>query len=317
MTVITDLLQFIETAIMISMLSFSLFFYVKTRDELVKRNLLVLVPVAFLFIVLYIYDYFTTQYVRLAGNPFNPEYTYAVFSMTVMAAVTAIVSFLTKYGIELFPIKPYIRKITYRSVLAFILVVFTGTIVYFMFSFGNDLLGSIGAAINFYYPLTSLGVFIIAVILIFQYGNIKGGREKREAKAFIIAFVPQIAFTLLDVLLLRHYYLQLTHLSYTIFAVLAFYNISSHVFINYEQDVKEDNPDLPGMQELGLTERECEVVRLLVDGLMNRELAEELNISENTVKTHVKSIYRKLEVTNRMQLIHFLKQQKMEAHPEG
>ena len=317
MTIITDLLQFIETAIMISMLSFCVFFYVKTRDALVRRNLIVLIPVATLFIILFIYDYLITQYIPGTGARYNPEYTYAVFSMAVTAAVTAIVAFLARYGIDLFPIKPYIRKITYRSVLSFILLVFAGTMLFFMFYFGNDLMGAMGAAINFYYPLASLGVFIIAMILIFQYRSIKSPRKRREARTYIIAFMPQIAFTLLDVLLLRQYYLQLTHISYTVFAVLSFYNISSHVFINYEQDEPQKDTDLSMMAARGLTERECEVVRLLMDGHMNRELAEALCISENTVKTHIKSIYRKLEISNRMQLIHLVRTAPQDTNPQG
>jgi LuxR family maltose regulon positive regulatory protein len=48
-----------------------------------------------------------------------------------------------------------------------------------------------------------------------------------------------------------------------------------------------------------LTERELEVLRLLPTRLSTREIARELYISVNTVKTHVRAIYRKLEVANR------------------
>jgi LuxR family maltose regulon positive regulatory protein len=48
-----------------------------------------------------------------------------------------------------------------------------------------------------------------------------------------------------------------------------------------------------------LTERELEVLRLLPTRLSTQEIARELYISVNTVKTHVRPIYRKLEVTNR------------------
>ncbi len=48
-----------------------------------------------------------------------------------------------------------------------------------------------------------------------------------------------------------------------------------------------------------LTDREREVLELLGQGLSNKEMAEALVISENTVKRHLKSIFAKLEVNNR------------------
>ncbi|MEZ4767397.1 MAG: response regulator transcription factor [Caldilineales bacterium] len=50
-----------------------------------------------------------------------------------------------------------------------------------------------------------------------------------------------------------------------------------------------------------LTERELEVLRLLAQGMSNRELAQTLGISEKTVKTHVSSILSKLDVADRTQ----------------
>jgi DNA-binding NarL/FixJ family response regulator len=48
-----------------------------------------------------------------------------------------------------------------------------------------------------------------------------------------------------------------------------------------------------------LSDREVEVVRLLAQGLSNREIASGLFLSEATVKTHLVRIYRKLDSTNR------------------
>ena len=52
-----------------------------------------------------------------------------------------------------------------------------------------------------------------------------------------------------------------------------------------------------------LTERELEILRLLATGLSNAELAEQLFLSETTVKTHVSSILRKLHVRDRVQAV--------------
>jgi DNA-binding NarL/FixJ family response regulator len=54
----------------------------------------------------------------------------------------------------------------------------------------------------------------------------------------------------------------------------------------------------PGAR-LGLTQRESQVLSLMVAGSSNRAIAAELIVGEETVKSHVRGIYRKLEVTDR------------------
>jgi len=50
---------------------------------------------------------------------------------------------------------------------------------------------------------------------------------------------------------------------------------------------------------LGLTQRESEVLGLLVSGRSNRAIAGQLTLSAETIKTHVRGIYRKLDVSDR------------------
>jgi DNA-binding NarL/FixJ family response regulator len=52
----------------------------------------------------------------------------------------------------------------------------------------------------------------------------------------------------------------------------------------------------------GLTEREREVIRLLSQGKKNKQIAEELYISETTVRHHLTSIFDKLGVEDRLEL---------------
>jgi two-component system nitrate/nitrite response regulator NarL len=57
-----------------------------------------------------------------------------------------------------------------------------------------------------------------------------------------------------------------------------------------------------GTPKLTLTAREQEVIRHVLEGHSNRDIARRLSLSEETIKTHVSNIYRKLGISNRMEL---------------
>ena len=50
-----------------------------------------------------------------------------------------------------------------------------------------------------------------------------------------------------------------------------------------------------------LTRRELDVLKLLAEGMFNKEIALKLNISERTVKNHVSNIFKKIDVADRTQ----------------
>lgn len=54
-----------------------------------------------------------------------------------------------------------------------------------------------------------------------------------------------------------------------------------------------------------LSRREKEVVRAVVEGYSNREIAERLNLSEHTVKNYVFRIFEKLGISSRVELVHY------------
>lgn len=58
---------------------------------------------------------------------------------------------------------------------------------------------------------------------------------------------------------------------------------------------------------MGISTREGEIIELLVEGKTNSEIAATLYISTNTVKTHIKNIYSKLEISSRIQLFALLR----------
>jgi len=54
---------------------------------------------------------------------------------------------------------------------------------------------------------------------------------------------------------------------------------------------------------VGLSQRESEVLELIVRGKSNKNIAEDLMLGDETIKTHVRSLYRKLGVTDRAQAV--------------
>jgi DNA-binding NarL/FixJ family response regulator len=66
--------------------------------------------------------------------------------------------------------------------------------------------------------------------------------------------------------------------------------------------VMSDELRWPG-REVNLTERESELLALLPTGMTNRELGDHLYISENTIKTQLRSLFSKLDVRNRAQAV--------------
>jgi len=73
-----------------------------------------------------------------------------------------------------------------------------------------------------------------------------------------------------------------------------------------EVRVRESGPfvlDTARLKELGITQREHEILGLIAEGLSNREIGERLFVSENTVKTHSSRLFEKLEVNRRVQAV--------------
>jgi DNA-binding NarL/FixJ family response regulator len=86
-------------------------------------------------------------------------------------------------------------------------------------------------------------------------------------------------------------------------AVLTVYNGERYIqpklipYLNHYLINKENSKDIID----SLTKREVDVLRLLAKGGSNRDIAVQLDISERTVKNHILSIFKKINVTDRTQ----------------
>ncbi|WP_454930843.1 response regulator transcription factor [Actinomyces israelii] len=77
-----------------------------------------------------------------------------------------------------------------------------------------------------------------------------------------------------------------------------------------ERYVRGQSPRVASTEDLDLSEREQEVLRLLCRARTNHQIARRMNIADTTVKTHVSSIMRKMGVGNRLEIV-------VEAHRRG
>ena len=57
------------------------------------------------------------------------------------------------------------------------------------------------------------------------------------------------------------------------------------------------------LKDLGITKRELEILELIAQGMSNREIADKLFVSENTVKTHSSRLFDKLSAKRRTQAV--------------
>jgi len=65
------------------------------------------------------------------------------------------------------------------------------------------------------------------------------------------------------------------------------------------------------VRDLGITKRELEILELIAQGLSNREIAEKLFVTENTVKTHSSRLLDKLNAKRRTQAVQIAKEMRL------
>jgi len=314
---IFDVLLFIEAAILFAVLLFCILIYLKTKDLFVKRTVFIILPIFIIYVYSYGYSYFSKFFISfnftLSDNWLNFTLLNAVFIIFVIGA--SIIG-TNVYVTNLYPI-PDKNKSLSKRIIYVLTIVFLIIGSYSVFKTTN-LADSMPLVLNVIFPSCSLLAFIHAIIILFHYKKITSRKHSRLVKNFVFSFMLQLPFAFIDIFLFNQYHVsfKFTHLSYLVFSLLSFYYIFSMYFTT---TIKTDNRIFNFEKETKkymLSEREVDVLKLLLIGKTNHEIAKELFISVNTVKTHVKNIYKKTHVKNRM-LLSYKFIPKSNNHPSG
>jgi two-component system, NarL family, nitrate/nitrite response regulator NarL len=78
-------------------------------------------------------------------------------------------------------------------------------------------------------------------------------------------------------------------------------SVFTESLMNILLEAMRDGSRAPPANDVGLTARERQILRLIATGQSNKKIARELNISDGTVKVHVKNLLRKLNLQSRLE----------------
>jgi DNA-binding CsgD family transcriptional regulator len=277
--------------------------FIRTKDKLAGRTLMVLAPVSVLLFISYMYS---INYRYQEVDDANLTWLSPLFALIVIALVMLSILATCHYVIKLFPISLQKKKIALLIVAILVGVLLIITCILVMYLSKSDLTMAITNALWAFYPLCSIALFIEAIALCFMYKSITIAHHQRLARYFLIAFLPQVFFSVVDFFILKMVLFQLTHLSYSVFSLFVFVDLCAYFFRHYNHDLDISSNKYSLKEKYALSDREVEVIYLLAKGQTNQNICDQLHISVNTVKSHIKRIYKKLGVSNRLQLINRL-----------
>jgi DNA-binding CsgD family transcriptional regulator len=129
----------------------------------------------------------------------------------------------------------------------------------------------------------------------------------RSITVLNIIFFPGVVYDL-D-LYLTHQVLIFTPLFYCVFSVFFTLYVARRYFIGLKSIATEITGESldKALVGAGISSREKDIIQLMLNGLGNRDIAERLFISLNTVKTHNRNIFKKMNVKSRFDLVMKLK----------
>lgn len=309
MFIIGDILLFLTTALVFSITCLCVLLHVRAKDKYTSGFLTILIPLCFQMFLTMLYAYVPRVYPPelLSGD----IYLYFCLAATLISIFLTTLMLLTmsRYLIALLPAsekeKSLGKRILGILILAFLIL---SLLIIIGMSEGD---WTYAMDLTFSYHLFSGSVFMVihGFISLIYRKRAQGWEQERLLTGISATFIPLLILFPLDMIFFWDHAFKFTYLSFSAFAVYLYYFISRRYFLTYES-ATEATVSLQAefLEEHEVSAREKEIIALLLKGLSNREIAEKLFISPNTVKTHIKNIYAKLGVSNRVLLFSLLQE---------
>ncbi len=303
MFVVTDILLYLTSSLVFSITCLCLLLHIKSKDQNSRDFLTILIPLTLQMGLSTLITYLS----RISEFSLINQEEFSLLATITTVLLTAIILLnVSRYLLRLLPIYRKMKllgfQIVYVALIMFLLLSF-----FFVFLFSKgDWSKTLSLAVNNFFSGGSSLMIFHGFVSLMHLKEARGREEEALLKGIAITFIPLIILFPLDLLFFREYSFKLGYFVFSIFAIQTYHYISRHYFREYESDPTALKEDI-FFQEKHLSEREEQVARLLIQGKTNKEIADALFVSINTIKSHIKSIYKKLEVSNRVQLIHLIR----------
>ncbi|MBT3274551.1 MAG: helix-turn-helix transcriptional regulator, partial [Spirochaetales bacterium] len=276
---------------------------IRSGDQNTKDFLMILIPLTLQMGI----STFITYMGRTTSFSLQHYEELSLLATISTVLLTAIILLnLSRYLLRLLPIYKNMRSLGYQIVYIAI-AVFLLLSFFFVFLFSKgDWSRTLPLTVNNFFSGGSALMIFHGFTSLFHLKEARGREEESLLKGVAITFLPLIILFPLDLLLFKEYSFKLGYTVFSLFAIQIYLYVSRHYFREYEPDTDLLEEDI-FFKTAHLSEREEEVARLLIQGKTNKDIAEQLFVSVNTIKSHIKKIYSKLGVNNRIQLIHLIK----------
>lgn len=307
MFIIGDMLFFSTTALVLSITCLCILLHVRAKDSYTMEFLIVLIPLCLQMCLSLFMGYLhrVLPVEQLTGIAYEVFCLWATLLSILLT--TSLLYVMSRYLIGLLPIEATQKRLGNRIAL-FIVALFLMLSLFFIIvrSEGNWV---VAMNLTFGYHFFSGSMLMVPHgITSLWFRKKASGREQEVLlQGMSATFLPLIVTFPLDLIFFRDHSFKLAYLSFSIYVVFLYLFISRHYFQDYDMPCPEQHIPHAILHEHGISVREEQIIGLLVEGKTNREIAEELFISANTVKTHIKNIYGKLDVSNRVQLFSLLR----------
>lgn len=309
-TFINDIFLYLNYSFTFAVSIFSFIFWVRTKDKYLSLSLWIIQSTLYFQTLIIVHKYFNLYFrafqVNIVDNEQQIIFGSLISALIYLCLIGLILFSCARYFLYHLKLNKRESQIAYGVVYTIIFLSITISILVINQVLPQNYWINMSHIVGYeIFPFNCLMIGTISLYAWFYRKKCVDKHKRAELLNIIKSFTLFLPGAVLDLTLLWNSNIRISFYALIPFFIHLFLHISRYYYQNYEQKPDKTTISIK-MDELDFSPREKDIAKLLVEGINYGEVAESLYISVNTVKTHVKSIYKKAGVSNKLQLSHTL-----------